>query len=126
MFLGCLIIVRWLLPREVILLGRQKTEVSPQRRSHDRTIRRNRPAFKQQRDCDQRQKGNQVYRKRLRNQLDSVEQALEPYRTDISGVVVESTYNWYWLVDGLMDLGYTLHLRQYRGYSKVLRVKARR
>jgi hypothetical protein len=67
-----------------------------------------------------------VYRKRLRNQLDSVEQALEPYRTDISGVVVESTYNWYWLVDGLMDLGYTLHLRQYRGYSKVLRVKARR
>lgn len=54
--------------------------------------------------------GNQVYRKRLRNQLDSVGQALEPYRTDISGVVVESTYNWYWLVDGLMDLGYTLHL----------------
>jgi transposase len=23
---------------------------------------------------------------------------------------VESTYNWYWLVDGLMDAGYRLHL----------------
>ncbi|MDZ7654071.1 MAG: hypothetical protein U5L03_16730 [Burkholderiaceae bacterium] len=22
------------------------------------------------------------------------------------GVVIESTYNWYWLVDGLMDAGY--------------------
>jgi len=25
-------------------------------------------------------------------------------------VAVESTYNWYWLVDGLMDAGYALHL----------------
>jgi transposase len=24
--------------------------------------------------------------------------------------VVESTYNWYWLVDGLMDAGYRVHL----------------
>jgi len=35
--------------------------------------------------------------------------------------VVESTYNWYWLVDGLMDKGYPLHLantlaiKQYSG-----------
>ena len=26
------------------------------------------------------------------------------------GVAVESTYNWYWLVDGLMDHGYIVHL----------------
>jgi transposase len=26
------------------------------------------------------------------------------------GVVVESTYNWYWLVDALMDEGYKVHL----------------
>ena len=25
-------------------------------------------------------------------------------------MVVESTYNWYWLVDGLMDAGYRVHL----------------
>jgi transposase len=35
---------------------------------------------------------------------------LAPYHTEIEGLVVESTYNWYWLVDGLMDAGYRLHL----------------
>jgi transposase len=35
---------------------------------------------------------------------------LEPHREDLAGVVIESTYNWYWLVDGLMDTGYQVHL----------------
>ena len=26
---------------------------------------------------------------------------LEPFKKEIQGIVVESTYNWYWLVDGL-------------------------
>ena len=51
-----------------------------------------------------------VYRKRLRNELDEVLGALAPFARDLTGVVVESTYNWYWLVDGLMDHGYDLHL----------------
>jgi transposase len=54
--------------------------------------------------------GCEVYRKRLRNDLALVAQALAPHRESLCGIVVESTYNWYWLVDGLMDLGYTLHL----------------
>ena len=49
--------------------------------------------------------GNEVYRKRLRNSLGLVAQALEPHRESLCGVVVEATYNWYWLVDGLMGLG---------------------
>jgi transposase len=28
----------------------------------------------------------------------------------LQGVVVESTYNWYWLVDGLMEASYRVHL----------------
>jgi hypothetical protein len=33
------------------------------------------------------------------------------FRRDLlQGIVVESTYNWYWLVDGLMDKGHKLHL----------------
>ncbi len=36
--------------------------------------------------------------------------ALAPHKEEIIGVVVESTYNWYWLVDGLMDAGYQVHL----------------
>ena len=35
---------------------------------------------------------------------------LEPYREKIKGIVVESTYNWYWLVDELMGKGYRVHL----------------
>lgn len=48
--------------------------------------------------------------KRLPNNLMDVCAALGPYRQELSGIVVESTYNWYWLVDGLIDAGYTLHL----------------
>lgn len=51
-----------------------------------------------------------MYRKRLRNELDDVLGALCPFAKRLQGVVVESTYNWYWLVDGLMDHGYRLHL----------------
>ena len=46
---------------------------------------------------------------------------LEPLQKQIEGVVVESTFNWYWLVDGLMDHGYRVHLanpaaiQQYKG-----------
>lgn len=51
-----------------------------------------------------------VYRARLPNQLGKVLEALEPYRSELGGVVVESTYNWYWLVDGLQAAGYKVHL----------------
>ena len=51
-----------------------------------------------------------VYRRRLPNDLQLVLTELAPYREAIEGLVVESTYNWYWLVDGLMEAGYRLHL----------------
>lgn len=51
-----------------------------------------------------------LYQKRLRNELALILSALEPYQATVQGVVVESTYNWYWLVDGLMDAGYRVHL----------------
>ncbi len=51
-----------------------------------------------------------VYRRRLPNELGKVLEALEPYRGELVGVVVESTYNWYWLIDGLQAAGYTVHL----------------
>ena len=51
-----------------------------------------------------------VGRKRLANDMITVSAWLEPYRDDLAGVVVESTYNWYWLVDGLMEQGYPVHL----------------
>src|SRR4249920_2784581 len=51
-----------------------------------------------------------VFNKRLPNDLGQIRAALEAYREDLAGVVIESTYNWYWLVDGLMDAGYRVHL----------------
>jgi transposase len=51
-----------------------------------------------------------VYQRRLANDLAGIVQALEPHREELIGVVVEATYNWYWLVDGLMEAGYRVHL----------------
>ena len=51
-----------------------------------------------------------VYQHRLPNDLSTIVAQLEPFGDSIEGLVVESTYNWYWLVDGLMDAGYRVHL----------------
>src|SRR4030095_6863888 len=51
-----------------------------------------------------------VYRKRLSNELPALLEQLAPYRAEVKGLVVESTYNWYWLVDGLMEAEYRVHL----------------
>ena len=51
-----------------------------------------------------------VYEKRLSNDLGYLLLELAPYQGMIEGVVVESTFNWYWLVDGLREAGYPVHL----------------
>ena len=51
-----------------------------------------------------------VFEKRLPNDLAVILQQLSAYQDSLQGIVVESTYNWYWLVDGLMDNGHKLHL----------------
>src|SRR5215211_4589452 len=51
-----------------------------------------------------------IYQKRLPNALPTILGQLAPYRTEVKGLVVESTYNWYWLVDGLMEADYRVHL----------------
>ena len=62
-----------------------------------------------------------LFGRRLPNSLDKILMVLEPFKSDLKGVIVESTYNWYWLVDGLQEHGYTVHLanpsaiKQYEG-----------
>jgi transposase len=53
--------------------------------------------------------GKKTHAKRYKNDLDHIVSAL---KTDpgLRHVAVESTYNWYWLVDGLMEAGYHVHL----------------
>src|SRR5262249_25669797 len=50
------------------------------------------------------------YRHRLPADLPTILQALDPYRRQLKAVAVESTFNWYWLVDGLQAVGYPVRL----------------
>ena len=51
-----------------------------------------------------------IYKKKLPNELEFLLEELKPYQNFIEGIVVESTYNWYWLADGLQEAGYKVHL----------------
>ncbi len=59
--------------------------------------------------------------RKLRNELPLIIRELEPFRETLQGVAVESTFNWYWLVDGLVANGHramlvnTSAIQQYEG-----------
>ena len=67
------------------------------------------------------QDNNRLKEKRLSNDLSKTLTLLEPYKEDLQGIAIESTFNWYWLVDGLMDADYSVSLvnttvvKQYEG-----------
>ena len=62
-----------------------------------------------------------VYQRRLKNDLKRILAVMDLYGGAIEGIAIESTFNWYWLVDGLMEAGYRVHLvntaavKQYEG-----------
>lgn len=62
-----------------------------------------------------------LYSKRHANDLSRLLPVLAAHRADLRGIVVESTFNWYWLVDGLQEAGYrvllanTAAIKQYEG-----------
>ena len=67
------------------------------------------------------ERGRRVLHKKLPCQLPAILDVLEPYKERIAQVAVESTYNWYWLVDGLEDHDYPVvlanpaRMKQYDG-----------
>jgi transposase len=56
------------------------------------------------------EQGKRIFKKRLPNDPELIKDVLKPYKEEMVGIVVESTYNWYWLVDALMEEGYKVHL----------------
>ena len=54
--------------------------------------------------------GREFFRRKLQNDEALIVKVLNPFKSDIEGVVVESTFNWYWAVDLLMEEGYKVHL----------------
>jgi transposase len=64
-----------------------------------------------------------VLKRKQANVLSVVLPALEPFRGQLVGIVVESTYNWYWLVDGLMEAGWKVHLAHPAGNEQYAGIK---
>jgi transposase len=71
------------------------------------------------------QDGKRVAHRKLDCNLKEVTDYLEPLKSQLQSMAVESTFNWYWLVDGLRDQGYPIDLanpakiEQYRGLKHV-------
>jgi transposase len=67
------------------------------------------------------QDGKRIAHRKLECDLKQVTQFLEPLKPQLQSMAVESTFNWYWLVDGLREEGYPIDLanpakiEQYRG-----------
>ena len=65
--------------------------------------------------------GKIVFKIKLPNDIVLIIETLKAFKKAITGVVVESTFNWYWLVDALIEAGYKVHLanpaaiKQYEG-----------
>ncbi len=55
-------------------------------------------------------KDRRLYSKRHDNNLKQVIKALGPFKKNLQGIAIESTFNWYWLVDGLKEHGFKVHL----------------
>lgn len=54
--------------------------------------------------------GKRVFKRKVSNDFSLVRDTLKPFQEELVGITVESTYNWYWMVDGLMEEGYKVHL----------------
>ncbi|ABM03375.1 hypothetical protein Ping_1576 [Psychromonas ingrahamii 37] len=54
--------------------------------------------------------GDVIARRKLPNDIKQILLFLSPFKLQLAGLVVESTFNWYWLVDGLNDANYQVHL----------------
>jgi transposase len=69
------------------------------------------------------EEGKKVFKTKLPNELRRILDVLKPF--DPFGIAVESTFNWYWLVDGLKASGYSVYLanpsamKQYEGLKYV-------
>lgn len=58
------------------------------------------------------------------NELPLISDLLLPFMPDLQ-IVVESTFNWYWLVDGLQSLGFDLCLAHTLGLSLITQAKVK-
>lgn len=54
--------------------------------------------------------GKRIFKRKLPNEAVMIKSTLIPFKSEIEGIVAESTDHWYWLVDMLAEDGYQVHL----------------
>jgi transposase len=69
------------------------------------------------------QSGKRLKHQKVDCDLKQVVAVLEPYKPRLKSVAVESTYNWYWLVDGLRALSYPVVLANPAGIEQYSGIK---
>ena len=68
--------------------------------------------------------GKRILHRKLDCDMKEVTEFLQPFKTQLRSLAVESTFNWYWLVDGLREKGYPIDLanpmkiEQYNGLKR--------
>src|SRR5216117_2329469 len=71
------------------------------------------------------EKGKRLNHRKLQCDLKEIVEFLQPFKPQLKSMAVESTFNWYWLVDGLRGHGYPIDLanpakiEQYSGIKHV-------
>lgn len=67
------------------------------------------------------EEGKTIFKQKFDNDINMILKTLEVFKPAVAGVAVESTFNWYWLVDALNENGYKVYLtnpcaaEQYKG-----------
>jgi transposase len=74
--------------------------------------------------CALSRKGKKVKEENLDNDLTLILQFLKPYSKDVH-TAIESTINWYWIVDGLMEAGYDVKLAHTLGLHMITGAKVK-
>jgi len=69
------------------------------------------------------EKGRRLKHQKLGCDLKAIAGFLEPWKEQLKSVAVESTYNWYWLVDGLRALSYPIKLANPAGMEQYNGIK---
>jgi transposase len=67
--------------------------------------------------------GRRLKHQKLGCDLNQIERFLSPWKEQLKSVAVESTYNWYWLVDGLRALSYPVQLANLAGMEQYSGIK---
>jgi transposase len=65
-----------------------------------------------------------LLQQKARNDLSLISNLLDPFKPHLQ-IVVESTFNWYWLVDGLMAAGFQVCLAHTLGLSMITKAKVK-